>query len=405
MRTLNGSSINSTLAPSWVKRALVVAVVAAASVVSTNYVRTTFGNVSTSAVASYAIVHSQTHQARASGTASAGVSIAPTFTMAGRVSGQASAYGVALVRRNVFGEAGGDARAYGEALTAQAIGNVSNLTASSTVVLANAHRIRPAKGISYSINSSIQAVPHIIVAARVGTSYGLSAYTRAEASVKRSGNTYFNRDGFVPLAKAGATGYTLQDRTKIIATFGAFDFAQSVASSHAFVYHHGFANTLSTATGTIALSTRLAIGRASGTAAASASCVGVKTRYSGATSNATSTAYALKSIARYYPRLSMSAGATATVQPLRTAYAYVPITRGEATSNTPVTGNQYRATVASAAAVSVVAKATAVRLGQVRATAMVISTEIFAVANSDSLAPPSRYMNVPYASRSMALTS
>lgn len=404
MSTINGSSINGTLSPNWIKRALVVAIVGSSSFAISNTVRTTFGSCTAVASISCTIAPSWLIQSSAMGRATAGAAIASSVKTSGRISTSASAYGIALVRRNVFGEAGGDAHSYGDVLTAQAIGNVFNISSTSTAVLVKAHRIRFGRGINNAINIQGQVVAHTLLAARITTSYGLTAYTRAEASVKRAGNSYFNRDGFVPFAQAKSTSSVAQDRTKIIATFGVFDFAHSTASSYGFVTYRGSAVSTSRVLGTVAVSTRVVLATVSSSFGCTVTCIGVKHRTASAAANAASVSYLFRGIAHYKPKISATAFATSNVTGTYRAYGKAQLI-GTSQANTPIPGTQYRGQVLGLAQTVSTVNSVARFKGRVTATAVVISSEVFAVANSDSLAPPSRYMIVPYASRSMALTS
>ncbi len=131
---VNGFSINGTVLPSWVVRAVVVAT-AAATVASSEPTRTTYATAHGDAAVVVSLTQTHTIQARATGTASVSSSIEPTLKFAGSSTATATATGNGSVRRDVWATAGGDATCTADALTAQAIGE-SQATAVSTVDLA-----------------------------------------------------------------------------------------------------------------------------------------------------------------------------------------------------------------------------------------------------------------------------
>ena len=138
---VNGFSINGTVLPSWVVRAVVVAT-AAATVASSEPTRTTYASAHGDAAVVVSLTQTHTIQARATGTASVSSSIEPTLKFAGSSVATAIATGNGAVRRDVWATAGGDATCTADALTAQAIGEAQAF-AVSTVDLALAHIIHP----------------------------------------------------------------------------------------------------------------------------------------------------------------------------------------------------------------------------------------------------------------------
>lgn len=190
---VNGFSINGTVLPSWVVRAVVVAT-AAATVASSE----------------------------------------PTLKFAGSSVATAIATGNGAVRRDVWATAGGDATCTADALTAQAIGEAQAF-AVSTVDLALAHVIHPGRSVTLCEASSA-AIGDVTRYPTVLLTYGYSGPSWGEASVKRNGNNYFEHDGY-SLATSTATSLVEQDKTKIIATLGTFDFGNGTSGANSFIVY------------------------------------------------------------------------------------------------------------------------------------------------------------------------
>lgn len=66
--------------------------------------------------------------------------------------------------------------------------------------------------------------------------YEYSEPSWGEASVKRNGNSYFEHDGY-SLSSATAAATVEQDKTKIIATLGSFDFGNGTSGAGSFIVY------------------------------------------------------------------------------------------------------------------------------------------------------------------------
>ena len=230
---VNGFSINGTVLPSWVVRAVVVAT-AAATVASSEPTRTTYATAHGDAAVAVSLTQTHTIQARATGAASVSSSIEPTLRFAGASVATATATGNGAVRRDVWATAGGDATCTADALTAQAIGE-AQATAVSTVDLALAHIIHPGRSVTLCEASS-SASGDVTRYAVAFLTYGYAGPSWGEASVKRNGNSYFEHDGY-SLATSTATSLVDQSKTKIIATLGTFDFGNGTSGANSFIVY------------------------------------------------------------------------------------------------------------------------------------------------------------------------
>ena len=230
---VNGFSINGTVLPSWVVRAVVVAT-AAATVASSEPTRTTYATAHGDAAVAVSLTRTHTIQARATGAASVSSSIEPTLRFAGASVATATATGNGAVRRDVWATAGGDATCTADALTAQAIGE-AQATAVSTVDLALAHIIHPGRSVTLCEASS-SASGDVTRYAVAFLTYGYAGPSWGEASVKRNGNSYFEHDGY-SLATSTATSLVDQSKTKIIATLGTFDFGNGTSGANSFIVY------------------------------------------------------------------------------------------------------------------------------------------------------------------------
>lgn len=403
MRILNGSSVNGSVLPTWVVRAVVAAV--AAATVSLTPVRTSYAACIVSAVASYGIAQTQTHQAKATGAASAGVGIETTYIMAANATTVAGSYGAALVRRDVFGSAGGDAFSSGLALSAQALGNVDDSTTAGTVVLCEAHRIRFGASVGSVLATKVTTTNVKTTYGSVATAFGQAGDTRAEASKRLSGDSFYSHDGYVLLHLAESTGTVIQDRTKIIAGFGSFDFATTLSSSKAHVVYSGHVNQLGYLQSSQATAVRFAQVQSTSLTECTATAIPSVYRYGLVSGSAGSVVYTLKAWVRYQVAITRTAHATAAVTPLRTAYGFAVPGVAQVTAPVVVPGNQHRASTSNTALANIQAVGFVTYSGFANVDAFVVSTDVFGVANSDTLAPASRYMHVSQELRGMALTN
>ena len=269
---VNGFSINGTVLPSWVVRAIVVAT-AVATVASSEPTRTTYATAHGDAAVRVALTQTHTIQARAAGTACASSSSEPTLKCAGSSVATATASGNGALRRAVWATAGGDATCSADALTAQAIG-AAQASAIATVDLALAHIIHPGRSVTLCAPSSA-ASGDVTRYAVAFLTYGYSGSAWGEACVKRSGNNYFERDGY-SLATGTATSLVEQDKTKIIATLGAFDYGNSTSGANSFIVYAARATGTATNTPQPLAATR--IYRPIANASASASAAAAATR-------------------------------------------------------------------------------------------------------------------------------
>lgn len=317
---VNGFSVNSAAYPNWVIRAVVTAVAVASFAVAPT--RITYASALGDAAVSVTLTQTHTIQARATTTASASVDVQPTLIYAGNSVATATATGNGAVRRDVFASAGGDATATGLALTAQAIGT-SNATMAATGVLAKAHIIFPGRALT-PCTASGTAPGHVTRYPTVLSGYGEVIYARAESSVKRTGHSYFNHDGY-GAGLGSAVGATDQSKTKLIVTNPSFATAQCEATSHAYVTYPARSTALGSALDGLstANSRQAKFGAvvAASTATANATAIRQKMAQVSATSNATN--YVITASANYKTRaagqLAVSTAIPASAK--RTAYS------------------------------------------------------------------------------------
>ena len=421
---VNGFSINGTVLPSWVVRAVVVAA-AAATVASSEPTRTTYAAAFGDAAVSVSLSQTHTIQARATGTASVSTSIEPTLRFAGASTATAIATGNGAVRRDVFATAGGDATCTADALTAQAIGE-SLATAVSTVDLAQAHIIHPGRSntlceASGTASGDVTRYPIVLL------TYGYSGPSWGEASIKRSGNDYFEHDGY-SLATSTATATVEQDKTKIIATLGSFDFGNGSSGAGSFIIYSARATGTGINTAQPVEATYIYRPKANGTATATVTADATRVVMPTAGALAESLTYGPKARIRYEATSTGNAAAS-TVQALgvRVAMAHQDGATAGATlaegivfgmqhwgasdgSMAIVSDQQAKAGAAYAAraqgslAMAVTLDSTATRIQQghvsdVLATALV--GKALALANSEIRAPDDRYMIVAQEERDM----
>lgn len=410
---INGFSVNGAAYPSWVIRVAVVAAVAAAThaVAPT---RITFAGAYGDAVVNVTLSQTHTVHARASGTAQAQVSVAPTLKFAGASTANASSFGAGAVRRDVFASAGGDATASGEALTAQNIGSAT-ASASSTVD-ATAHIIHPGRSVQLCTAQG-QGTGDVTRYPVVLTGFGEVTYTRAEASLQLSSNAFKYLDGYVPagFAISTASGEIPQDRVKIIATLGSFDFADSTATSRAFLVTPGRAISTCVITAQAVVATHIQRPSVNAVAEASASAHGARNVLPVASANADGVSYAPKARIKHATQGAGTAVATnVSASGLRTANGYTEVWAYGSNAKPIEFGVQYRATAAvSASATSnaaakqrfaghVIALAqaalgqavgTPIKAARVNATLATATVgRAYAAANSEVRAPDDRYM-------------
>lgn len=418
---VNGFSINGAAYPNWVIRAVVVAVAAAS--VNVAQTRICFGSAFGDGVVDVHLTQTHTIQARATATAGATVDVHPTVNIACSSVATASATGNGAVRRDVFASAGGDATCYAEALTAQAIGEASASMA-ATVVLADAHIIYPGRA-NTPCNATGSGAGDVTRYPTVLAGYGEITYTRGEASVKRNGTSFYELDGYAFDANATATGEVPQDRIKIIATLGSFDYCDSTATVRSFIRHPGRALGTGVLTAYTVTATHIYKPHVNAQASATGEITGTRTVLPATTATAGATAYAPKGLINHASTGTGIAAATVAATPKRTAFGELSTTATATLASAIQFGVQHRTTVDASASASVTASALQNFAGHVNATAsaavglaqgtrtafgqvndIVASATVgraYALANSDIKAPDDRYMLVGSEDRVMPL--
>lgn len=425
---VNGFSINGTVLPSLVVRAVVVAT-AAATVASSEPTRTTYATAHGDAAVAVSLTKTHTIQARATGTASVSSSIEPTLRFAGASMATATATGNGAVSRDVWATAGGDATCTADALTAQAIGE-AQASAVSAVDLALAHVIHPGRSVTLCEASS-SASGDVTRYAVAFLTYGYAGPSWGEASVKRNGNSYFEHDGY-SLATSTATSLVDQSKTKIIATLGTFDFGNGTSGANSFIVYSAravgagintaqpvvathiyrpTANTTGTATGT-ADATRVVMPSAAGLGESLTYSTKARIKYV-----ATSTSNAVASVAQALAvRMAMAQqdGATAGAT-LAEGIVFgmqhwgasgATLADGAAVNADASAAFAAQATGSLAMAVTLDSTAAGIQQGQVfdvLATALV--GRAYALANSEIRAPDDRYMIVGQEVRAMIVSA
>jgi len=402
---INGFSLNGAAYPSWVIRAVVAAVAAATFTVAQT--RTTFASAFGDAVVSVHLTQTHTIQARASASASATVDVTPTLKYAGHSNATATAFGAGAVRRDVFGFAGGDATCTGEALTAQAIGEAS-ATSASSVVRSDAHIVFFGRALT-PCTATGTAAGKVTRYPTVLAGWGEVLYRRGEASVKRSGHSYYEHDGYV-----------------LLATLGSFDYCDSTGAARSFVKFSARALGTGVCTGLQATAIHNHRPRVTVQATASATVVGTRTVLPVATATATATAYALKGQIIHASTGSATAQATVlSASALRTAKGYTEVWAYANVAKPIENGVQYRSTVlvsangtgtaaakqrhaglvnVSAQALSARATATHNQAGHVSdALASATVGRAYGLTNSEVPAPDDRSMSVPAEDRGMTV--
>ena len=424
---VNGFSINGTVLPSWVVRAVVVAT-AAATVASSEPTRTTYASAHGDAAVVVSLTQTHTIQARATGTASVSSSIEPTLKFAGSSVATATATGNGAVRRDVWATAGGDATCTADALTAQAIGEAEAF-AVSTVDLALAHIIHPGRSVTLCSASS-EASGDVTRYPAVLLTYGYSGPSWGEASVKRNGNDYFEHDGY-SLSTSTATSLVEQDKTKIIATLGTFDFGNGTSGANSFIVYSARATGTAINTPQTVPATHIYRPTASATGIATGTADATRVVMPTATGLGESIIYGPKARIRY---ASSGAGAmgSSVVQALGVRMATAQqdgATAGATLAEGIVFGMQHwgatdvglagvttqsRADVAYAAtgiaslamAVSLDSTPWLLKFGQVDAVmATALVGRAYALANSEIRAPDDRYMIVGQEDRAMVVSA
>lgn len=245
---INGRAINGAAFAPWVVRASAAAVATAVVAGCTvNRVTSAAAHGNASVVAS--LGYTQHVLARAIGEAETTSSITPTQRMAGTALFEGEAAGYAAVRRYVGAEATGDATAHGDALTAQAIGDAT-AEARATVERAKAHAIHPGS-VRFVSNAEGEASCDVTRYATVANPWGHALPAWGEASVRRKGQTHFAHDGYVN-AMAQCDVSIDHDKTRVIVTYGAFDFGNTQMDARTFITYSAQARGVASALNVVA---------------------------------------------------------------------------------------------------------------------------------------------------------
>lgn len=233
--TINSRAINGFSAPGWVIAAAALAAAVASADATSNRIAhsSAFGD----AAVYVDVVGTHIVPARVNATARCESLAEPITQYLGVAAGSAVASGSAAVLRDVFAFASGDASCVGSALTASALGEVDG-SAEADVVLCRGHIIHPGASsanasASQGVNSSLLLVtrkPTVIATAGV-------EFSRGESSIKKSGQSYYQHDGYVLSATGRCSGSVLPDRILVISTIGSFAFGESDGSARPLIRH------------------------------------------------------------------------------------------------------------------------------------------------------------------------
>ncbi len=439
---INGFSIDGAAIPNWVVRAVVAATAAASFVVTP--VRTVYAQAYGDAVVNVTLSQYKVVAGYATAHAESTSAITSHTIFSGRATTQATVFGAAAYLRNVFASAGGDAFAYSLALVAQSIGEAT-ASASSSVVSSVAHIIHPGLANVPVLADSFPVASDVNRYATTTPVPFALATGRGEASQKRNNFSYFEHDGYVPLATAGISVEVLQDRTAIIVGLGTFTFADGDAIATSFVKHKASASGLANVAQGFVQILRQFNGSAISNAEATGNVEGYITTFSTATGElATAESYGPKAL-QYQLAKATSDADGSSVAPayqfvayarafaesgaylVSTAYAkqYFSVIAEQANSFGYATasqnfavaaaaegsallarstfGTQYRAEVVGDAVVSIqTIDCNVLVFADADATAIAFGTGM-AATNADVKAPDDRYMTVPGESRAMVV--
>ena len=320
--TVNGVGINGTALPNWVVRAVVVAV--AASTVNVEQTRTTFGNVHADASVVVTLTQTHTIAARATGTAECSHYVAPTIIHAAAASTTATAFGAGAVRRDVYADAGGDATATGLAISADALGD-AQASCAATVDVCDAHIIHPGRANVTCSATQVVSAGDVTRYTSVTNALGSVGYTRAEASIKLNGESFYRLDGFVPSAKAFSTNTLIAERISLILTQVPTALAHCQASAQSFIRHPARASAFGLAVALpVDLFQRVHLGAVNALATASAIVLAVRQVRPTAFSTSTASVIALRARQRHQSAAQASSQAISEkVQRLYTTFGYV----------------------------------------------------------------------------------
>lgn len=412
-RTLNGSSINGAALPTWVVRAVVVAVAAAS--VNVDQTRYTFGSVNDSANVTVNLYPTETVAGRVTATATANADLEPTLRYAGNVLAYATATGNAAVRRDVPATAAGDAGSMAFALIAKELGEASS-SMSATVVLAEAYRTKFGAALRYAYADTTGTGTGNVKRYTLLPSTGIGrAGAYAEASTKKNGESFYRHDGYSPFGEATCTASVPQDRNKIIATLGTFTFADAAGASTAFRIQPARATGLGAIDAQSAVAFEITSAFATTSVAATGTASAVRSVIGSATNTADAFSYGPRARSVKVAKTNGLAEANRiSVAVLRKAVAHATNTAGASVPVNILFGAQFRSSVnqlaeangtgrarqnfAAAVADSAVAmagqaKADVSIYGSVNdALATALVGRAFALANSEIPAPDDRYM-------------
>ena len=303
---LNGYGVNGAYVPTWVVRAAVVAAAAAAVVTVAPQrilMATAYGD------ANVVITLTETQVVAARATGSAGVtssSVTPRIIYSGAVDADAAATGYALVIRVIPASAGGDAFATGSALPDTKLGEAL-ATAASTVVVCDAHRIRPGASTQLAVATTDPIASLVTRRTLLPTVATAVATGRGEPSIKLDGESYFRHDGYVLNAVARCVPQIDQNKMALIASFGSIDYGNSSGGGTAFVRHRALASGTGVVTPQAVAATRTARATVKAPALATATVDGTRVRNAAVSANATATRVLLRPAQRFAAASSSNA--------------------------------------------------------------------------------------------------
>lgn len=346
---INSFSINGATVPNWIVRAVGIVAVAAATVTATP-TRVAVASAYGDAVAQVSLAPTQTIIARATATAGVSSYLAPHIVYAGKCTATALATGNGSVKRDFFAQAAGDAHATGEALTAQALGSAS-VSMGSSVVLCRPHIVFFGKSNVIGLASTVSGSGKVTRYCTATPTAGIG-YTRGEASIKRASNAYYELDGFVPLATSGCVVSVPQDRIKIIATLGSFEFAECSAQANTFIRYTARSNVSGQSTAQSVNSHKILRGDVNTTAQATATITGTRVALGVVLAQADASHLAIRSRIKYAVACISDATATSIVAIGKRTANGGAIGEAGAESNFANVGTQNKSTASNQAIVT-----------------------------------------------------
>lgn len=415
---INQSGINGSSIAAWVIYGAVLAT-ASATIASCDAVHTRAGR-TTPAIASAAVVTAAPVVLKPGNslkTAGATGLAQPNITYSGACNVVGSATGMALVPNAVDGAATGTATATGTAIAAQALGE-SLASCAATAVQIDAHIIHPGGSVATAIASGVAADGGVTRYALVSGVCDVT-YTRAEASLKLSANSFYSHDGYVT-ASTGCLALIDQTLTGLTVTGVTGIDSTCNASAAAFVIQAGacYAEALSIDGATIIEILHKKYGLVTAVAAATGTAAGVKNRPTGGAGTASSVCLSAKTLVKYAASVTSAQGDAVQggATPTRMRAGAVNGDMASAALVSSEFGNQFFAEAVAGAAVSelvtpiqmhkafasssannmsIKATMTIIQMASVNETmATALNIKATGMTNSDVMAPDERYMTV-----------